>query len=76
MEFYYTHTNKEILMNQLHDCQKEVQKFETTFPENEQTEALIKSYRDVYIKGKKLKTTLQKKGKQLKQIPNVEQEEK
>ena len=40
-------------MNQLHGCQKEVQKFETTLPENEQTEALIKNYRDVYIKGKK-----------------------
>ena len=36
-----TDTDKENLMNQLHDYRKEVQLFETTLPENDETEALI-----------------------------------
>ena len=49
-----TDNNKEILTNQLRDYQKEVQESETTFPENEETEALINNYEDVYIEGEKL----------------------
>ena len=36
-----TDTKNEILMNQLRDYQKDVQQFEATLPENEDTEALI-----------------------------------
>ena len=56
-----TDNNKEILMNQLRDYQKEVQESETTFPENEETEALINIYEDVYIEGEKLVEMLQRK---------------
>ena len=48
-------------MNQLRDYQKEVQESETTFPENEETEALISIYEDVYIEGEKLVEMLQRK---------------
>ena len=55
-----TDNNKEILMNQLCDHQKEVQESETTFLENEETEALINNYEDVYIEGEKLVEMLQR----------------
>lgn len=47
-------TNKEILINQLRDYRKKVQEFKTTLTENEETEALINNYEDVYIEREKL----------------------
>ena len=57
-------------MNQLRNCRKKVQQFETTLPENEEAllikEALINNYEDAYIEGENLAVTLEKKVNQLK----------
>ena len=69
-----TETNRKLLHEQLSKYRTEIEEFEATLPENEETDTLIKGYEDAYIEGQKLETILQKKSNKLRQIQIAQQE--
>ena len=69
-----TETNRKILQEQLSKYRTEIEEFEATLPENEETDTLIKGYEDAYIEGQKLETILQKKSNKLRQIQIAQEE--